>query len=114
MLWSIDDILAFCLATASAQYGSALFLKSQGVRDLSGTQMLDDEEEALAAADVEAQMAAEEAARAVRRSQPQPDGGVSDNVARAQRRAEEATKRANALRLIIEGPHPVMVRLFIG
>ena len=68
--------------------------------------MLDDEEEALAAADMQSQVAAEEAARAVRRAQAKGDGSMDERVARLQQRAKAASERAAALRLVIEGPQP--------
>ena len=72
--------------------------------------MLDDEEEALAAADMQSQVAAEEAARAVRRAQAKGDGSMDERVARLQQRAKAASERAAALRLVIEGPQPPEVR----
>ncbi len=72
-------------------------------------QILDDEEEALAAAETEAQVVGEEAAKAARRIEPKPDGRSKDRVSRLQRKAREATNRAIALRLVIEGPPPIQV-----
>lgn len=73
-------------------------------------QILDDEEDALAAAETEAQVASEEVAKALRRADPKPDGRSKDRVARLQRKAREAADRSVALRLIIEGPQAVQVR----
>lgn len=73
-------------------------------------QILDDEEEALAAAESEAQVAGEEAAKAARRVEPKPDGRSKDRVSRLQRKAREAGNRAIALRLVIEGPPPIQVQ----
>ena len=75
-------------------------------------QILDDEEDALAAAETEAQVAGEEAAKALRRVEPKLDGRSKDRVARLQRKVREASSRAVALRLVIEGPLPVQVALF--
>ena len=74
-------------------------------------QILDDEEEALAAAETEAQVAGEEAVKAARRIEPKPDGRSKDRVSRLERKAREATNRAIALRLVIEGPPPTQVGL---
>ena len=67
-------------------------------------QMLDDEEEALAAIEMEAQMANEEAARVARRAEAKPDGAPNERVARLQRRAKKIAERAATLRLTIDGP----------
>lgn len=69
--------------------------------------MLDDEEEALAALEMEAQVAAEEAARATRRAEGKTEGPVVDRVARLHKRAKNLADRAADVRLIIEGPQPV-------
>ena len=73
-------------------------------------QILDDEEDALAAAETEAQVAGEEAAKAARRVEPKPDGRSKDKLARLQRKAREASDRAVAARLVIEGPPLLQVR----
>lgn len=85
-------------------------------------QMVEDLEEALAAAETEAQMAAEEVTRAARRAVGKPEGaaaaaggsggsGTDERVARLQKKAKRASDRVAELRLIIEGPPPLQVRI---
>ena len=78
--------------------------------DPTSFQMLDDEEEALAAAEMEAQVASEEAARAERRAEGKLEGALADRVARLQRRAKKAAERVASLKLVVEGPPAVEVR----
>ncbi len=77
-------------------------------------QMLEDLEEALAAAETEAHMAAEEVARASRRPAGKPEaaaaaGGTDERLARLQKKAKRAADRVAELRLVIEGPPQLQV-----
>lgn len=63
------------------------------------------------ATEAEALAVAEEAERAAAKPNPKNDQRQADRVARLQRKAEAARKRASALRIVIEGPVPIPVAL---
>ena len=75
--------------------------------------MLEDEEYKLAQLETEAQAIAEEADRAAAKPNPKNDQRQADRIARLQKKADGAKKRAAALRLVIEGPLPTPVRVYI-